>query len=274
LDKVNPDITDVKPEVFYHKSTIHSSKILAYTWIIAITYLGSIGMTEYILFYLSVTLGLALYFTILIALTFHSTLTRIEEQRNLLLALGLVPLIRIVSSVISIIDIPAIILYILIGIPVFTCIYILTRHLKYTLYEIGLNIRNFLVQVVITVSGIGLGILDYLILKPDVIAQGSLIQLILSGLVLLIFSGFMEELIFRGILQRASSILGWWGWVFIVCIYATLQIGYGSLAHIVFTFGVSLYFSLVVLRTKSIIGVSLAHGLINITMFLVMPGVL
>jgi uncharacterized protein len=274
LDKINTYVVNIKPEVTHQKSMFHSSKLSAYRWLIAITYLGSIGITEYILFYLSIAIGIALYFTILIALIFHSTLTRDEEQRNLSLALGLVPLIRIVSSVISVIDVPVIILYILIGIPVFTCIYILTRQLKYTLYEIGLNNHNFFIQVITTISGAGLGILDYLILKPDAIAQESFIQLILSGLVLLIFSGFMEELIFRGILQRASGILGWWGWVFVAFVYAALQMGHGSLLHSVFTFGVSLLFALVVLKTKSIIGVSLAHGFLNIMIFLVMPGLL
>jgi membrane protease YdiL (CAAX protease family) len=80
----------------------------------------------------------------------------------------------------------------------------------------------------------------------------------------------MEELAFRGLLQRAAGALGSWGWAIIAPIYALLQIGHGSLFNIIFTLGVALFFGFVVMRTKSILGVSVAHGILNIMLFLAM----
>ena len=248
--------------------------VISDPWFIAGVYIGSFGITECILYYLSMPYGVVLYFEILITLILHSTFNPNEAQRDLWLALGLVPLIRIVSIVISVAELTVITQYILIGVLALLGIYTVARHLKYSFDDIGLNGRYFWSQILTEVTGIGLGVIDYLILKPKPLAAGSFVQLIFPGLVLLIFTGFMEELAFRGVLQRAAGALGSRGWLSIALVYALLQIGKGSLLHIVFTLGVALYFGFVVQKTKSVIGVSMAHGLLNIMLFLVMPNVM
>lgn len=50
-----------------------------------------------------------------------------------------------------------------------------------------------------------------------------------------------------------------------------LTIGYGSFTDFVFVLGVGMYFGYIVTRTRSILGVSVAHGLINVSLFLVLP---
>jgi hypothetical protein len=52
---------------------------------------------------------------------------------------------------------------------------------------------------------------------------------------------------------------------------AVMHIGYRSLADLVFVFTVGLYFAFVVQWSGSILGVSLAHGVTNTTLFVVMP---
>jgi membrane protease YdiL (CAAX protease family) len=210
----------------------------------------------------------------LITLIIHSTLSHGDEQRGLWLALGLVPLIRIISTVIHIAEIAVIFWYIVIGVPVLVGIYAVARNLKYSFDDIGVNYRNIRSQILTAITGIGLGIIDYIILKPEPLAEGFFVSLIFPAIVLLIFTGFMEELAFRGVMQRAARALGSGGWVFIASVYALLQIGHGSLIHVVFTLAVALYFGFVVQRTKSVLGVSMAHGLLNIMLFLVIPNVM
>jgi membrane protease YdiL (CAAX protease family) len=178
------------------------------------------------------------------------------------------------GTVIPIAELSVIIWYILIWIPVLVGIYSVARYLKYSFDDIGINYRNILGQILTAITGIGLGIIDYMILKPEPLVEGYFTRLIFPAIILFIFTGFMEELAFRGVIQKATRTLGSLGWVFIALVYAVLQIGYGSLIHIVFTLAVALYFGLVVQKTKSIIGVSMAHGLLNILLFLVMPNII
>ncbi len=264
MDKVNTDTRSLRFNVH---------RLFTNPWIPMTFYTSAIGIAEFVLYYVSMPGGMASYFVILIVLILHSTLEQNEAQRNLWLVIGIVPLIRIVSTVILTMGLVTITLYVFIGVPVFIGIYTMVRYLKYSIHDSGLNSRHFGSQILIAITGIGLGTIDYVILKPEPLIEGSFVQFIFPGVVLLIFSGLMEELAFRGVMQRAAGALGSWGWVIIALIYALLQIGHGSLLHLVFTLGVSIFFGFVVLRTKSVLGVSLAHGVLNIMLFLVMPNI-
>jgi membrane protease YdiL (CAAX protease family) len=97
---------------------------------------------------------------------------------------------------------------------------------------------------------------------------------ILPALTLLIFTGIVEELAFRGVMQRAANTLASYGWIYIAAIYSLIQIGQGSAFHCLFVFAIGLLFGWTVKNTGSIIGVGLSHGLINIGLFLVFPHIL
>jgi hypothetical protein len=57
-------------------------------------------------------------------------------------------------------------------------------------------------------------------------------------------------------------------------IFAVLHFGYRSLLDVVFVLVVALFFSVVVSTTRSLIGVTVAHGLTNVALFLIFPFVL
>jgi uncharacterized protein len=114
-----------------------------------------------------------------------------------------------------------------------------------------------------------LGTIGYFLLKPEALICGVNLPMILSpALVLLISTVFVEEMAFRGVMQRAANALGSWDWIYIALIYAILQLGHGSLLFGVLAFLVSLFFGLIV-KKGSIIGVSIAHGLFNIGLYLI-----
>ena len=87
------------------------------------------------------------------------------------------------------------------------------------------------------------------------------------------YTGFVEELIFRGVLQQtAVEVFGsWWGIVYVSLLFAVLHIGFLSLIDVVFVFFVSLFFGWVVKKKGSLFGVTLAHGITNILLYLVVP---
>jgi hypothetical protein len=62
--------------------------------------------------------------------------------------------------------------------------------------------------------------------------------------------------------------------LYVSAIFAVLHLGYKSVLDLIFVFCVALFFSYVVKYSRSILGVSIAHGLINIGIYLVFPLIL
>jgi uncharacterized protein len=235
-------------------------------------YLVAFTGAELLTYYVTTLIGTLLYFIILLGLVIHSALSRSEGQRGLWLAFGLVPIFRICGLVMPVAEISEIYWYLIIAIPVFIGVLMLVRVLNYSLDDIGLNGKKGLIQALVAVAGAALGFIYYLILKPESIISNLNIQnVVIPALILLIATGFIEELVFRGILQKAAGTLGSWGWVYVSLVYTVLQIGYGSVTKVIFVFLVSLFFGWIVKKTGSIIGVSISHGLLNIGFFLVFP---
>ena len=54
-------------------------------------------------------------------------------------------------------------------------------------------------------------------------------------------------------------------------LFAIMHMGFHSVLDVLFVFGVAMFFGWVVKKTGSLLGVTLAHGLTNIMLFLVFP---
>jgi LysM repeat protein len=94
----------------------------------------------------------------------------------------------------------------------------------------------------------------------------------LPALILLIGTGFNEELVFRGVMQSAASdALGKWAILYVTVVFAVLHLGYKSVVDVAFVFAVGLFFGWVVAKTRSLLGVTLSHGITNIALYLVVP---
>jgi hypothetical protein len=128
------------------------------------------------------------------------------------------------------------------------------------------------IQLAVAVTGILFAIAGYPVLKTEpIIADFTWNQIWLPALVLLCI-GFIEELIFRGVIQHgAVELFGNWGIVYVSLLFAVLYIGALPIMWMAFAFVVSLYFGWVVKLTKSILGVALAHALYSILLYLVIP---
>ena len=136
-------------------------------WILSIIYLLIFVYIEYITYYISPSIGLIFNFIILFVLIVNISVVPVESSQKFLVALGLIPLIRIVSLVVPVAEIPQVYWYFIIIIPISVGIIGITRYLNYSFYDIGLNLRKLFIQLFIALVGIGLGIVDYIILKPE-----------------------------------------------------------------------------------------------------------
>ncbi|MBN1189529.1 MAG: CPBP family intramembrane metalloprotease [Dehalococcoidales bacterium] len=235
-------------------------------------YVFFFGIAEFISYHVSYIGGMVFYFILLLGLIIHGTLTKEEKKRRLLLALGLVPTIKIISMVMPTPEISQIYWYLLISVATLAGIVAVMRVLTYDLNDIGLNWNDTVLQILVAPAGFFLGAIGFLILKPEAMVYGLNLQMTLfPALVLLVSTGFIEEMAFRGVIQRAARVLGNWDWVYVSVIYAILQIGRGSLLFCLLVFMASLFFGWTVKQSNSIIGVSLGHGLFNIGLFLIYP---
>lgn len=239
----------------------------------ALGYLGALTAAEVLTALIEPRVGLVLHAGLLIALFLHAAVTWAHPSHRLFLALAFAPLIRLLSLSLPLARFPLLYWYFIISVPLFVATFVAIRVLGLRAGEIGFMFRKPLAQIAVSLTGLAFGAIEYQILHPDPLATRFTWEAIwLPALILLISTGFAEELIFRGVMQRvAVEALGRWGILYVAVLFAVLHMGYQSLADVLFVFGVALIFGWVTERTRSIIGVSLAHGITNIVLFLVMP---
>lgn len=241
----------------------------AICWIV----LALVSAAEVITSAVHVQTGLILHTSVLIGLLAISALSRSESMRKLSLALVLAPLIRLLSLSLPLPDFPQIEWYPIVSIPLLVTLWLIVRQGRVSTREMGLRPGNLLVQLMIMGFGVGLGALEYSILQPaPLIRPFTWPALVSAALILTIFTGFSEEIIFRGLLQSlAIPVLGRWALIYVALLFGALHAGYLSVVDVVFVFAVGLLFAYIVYWGRSILGVTLAHGLTNIFLFLVMP---
>ena len=247
----------------------------------AVSTLAAFATAEVVTVFTDPLTGIALHGLTLLALLAASGLGgRGESVANgplsrLLYALALVPLIRIVSLTMPLGRFDQVYWFLAAGLPVFIAGAVIVVTLGIRPAEIGLRLsrRGALLQPLIAAFGLVLGFAEYHILRPDALIDDlTLRQFIVPALIIMFATGFLEELIFRGVLQRlAEGVLGRSGLLYVSLIFAILHIGYRSGTDSVFVLAIALLYGWVVRQTGSIMGVSVSHGITNITLFLVMP---
>lgn len=192
----------------------------------------------------------------------------------LLQAFTLIPLFRLVN----------------LGMPVFFPLTIYWLPLIYAtlvpaLYLIGRNHQSLNprlglrrgVPLIVPLSlllGLLFGTIEYRILQPaGLISAWTLPQAVVLMTVMIGFVGLVEELLFRGILQRAlQTRIGRWPGLFLASmIFGLMHSGYGLPVEIVFASTIGLVFGLIYDWTDSIALIATIHGVLNVFLFGLLP---
>ena len=251
-----------------------NSQAIPLVILIAAGYLAAVAVAEVLTAIIEPRVGLVLHVILFAILLIHTSLTWGRPGYRLLLSLAFAPLIRLLSLSMPLADFPRIYWYFIVSAPLFVATFIALRILGFSRVELGLTLKTLPLQALVGLTGLSLGYIEYRILRPVPLASSlAWKELWRPALILLICTGFIEELIFRGMMQQAvTRALGSvWGVVYVAIIFAVLHVGYQSLFDVVFVFGVALFFGLVKARTGSLVGVTLAHGMTNILLFLTLP---
>jgi uncharacterized protein len=249
-------------------------KIALTPTMIAAAYLLAISVCELFTTLLEPTLGLGLYGILLIVMLLHAVRLGDHPLSRLLLVLIFAPLIRITSFTLPLPAFPRAYWYFITSVPLFVGAALVARTIRIPDEIKRAGWWDIAVQVQVALSGLALGYIEYQILRPTPLIDALTPQeIFLPAMILLICTGFLEELIFRRLMQHTAiaALNKSIGVIYVAAIFAILHVGYRSVFDVVFVFGVGLYFGVVVLKTGRLSGVTVAHGLTNILLFLVMP---
>ena len=240
-------------------------------YLICAAYLLPITCAEVLTIY-NPKAGIALHAVILFALLLHSGMES-DKDKNLstfLMALVLAPLIRILSLSMPFVQFSKISGFLLISLPIFvgifTCMWLQGLRAK----DVGLSsskLKHTPIEAGVILLAIPVGIIEYLILKPAPFpGSGSgAVNLIAASLIFVVCTGFLEELVFRGLIQHNAIKLmsKWWGILFVSTIFGVLHVGNLALWDCVLAFSLGFIYSIVREKTGSIYGISISHGIIN-----------
>jgi hypothetical protein len=133
---------------------------------------------------------------------------------------------------------------------------------------------NYLYIPAAIVIGFVLANMEFMVLGPNaLIPDLSLFNLTLLAVVMIMFVGFGEELVFRGFLQaRMES--HWGAYTAVIASAFTFSImhsGYSSVPYLFFVFFVGLILAILFWKTRSLVFVAMIHGVLNFFLFSFLP---
>ncbi|MGB7537102.1 MAG: CPBP family glutamic-type intramembrane protease [Anaerolineales bacterium] len=243
--------------------------------IVGLSYLAMISIAEAITTLVEPQLGMVLHGLVLVMLLLHGSLTHRGVLRRFLILLSISPLIRIVSLSLPLqkIGLPLIYWYLVIGVLLFLAAFIASRVTDLRGSRISWTWGVWPQQLGIGLIGFGLGYMEFMILKPGPLAAYvTWVDVVTAALILMVFTGVLEEYIFRGLMQSATmQMMGRFGLIYVALLFAVLHLGYHSLIDVLFVLMVGLLFGWLVWKTQSLLGVSLAHGIANISLYVIFP---
>ncbi|PXF51122.1 MAG: CPBP family intramembrane metalloprotease [Candidatus Methanophagaceae archaeon] len=201
-----------------------------------------------------------------------------KNSSHLLTSLALVPLIRILTLYAPLYLFHFVQWFFLLSIPLFfaSAILIFSQHLNEKDVGLVLKLRQIPSQLAISFTGVPFGVVEYLILEPGpLLEELSFRSLFAPVVIFMVCTGFIEELLFRGIIQHNAtkyfSPARHTGILFTTTLFAVMHIGNLSPLDVVFVFLIGCFYAYIKEFTGSIIGVSISHGMTNVVLFLLMP---
>lgn len=242
--------------------------------LILISYVLILIISELITTYYMTSLGITLQVILITCLVINSTLTKSTKFSYLLQAMILLPLIRIMSLSIPVMELKPLYWLAIMAIPITVAVLILMQSQHINREMIGLKAGNLPLQLMIGLTGLGFGFVEYLIFRPTALIPNlDLMNVVFAGSIVLLSTGLLEELVFRGIIQRnAQNIMGKiWGIIFTSILFTAFNISWNSPIDLIFIFAISMCYGYVFQKTHSILGISISHGLCNVVLFIILP---
>lgn len=250
------------------QKTSRNEKILAVGYVLALI------LAEVTVTFVNKETGLVIEALILLALLINSSMKVSYNYAVLLRSMMALPMIRIIGLSIPLMQIQPLYWFPIIALPLFAAAYTIMKNQGLTRQHIGLIWGNKKIQFLIALTGIFLGTIEYIILQPKpLIAVLNPVNLLIASIILIISTGLAEELLFRGIIQKnAENSFGViLGLLYTAILFTALHIGWDNFYDLLFVFSVAMFYGYAFQKTRSIVGVTLSHGISNSFLFLIVP---
>lgn len=238
-------------------------------------YLAYVGLAEVVTGYVSATWGVGLHASLLFALVVGAARSDpLASGRELYTAMALLPIARVLSLTIplGLADVP--IRLALINAPLIVATVVAAVVLGYSRKAIGLRIGFLPFQLLIATSAIPIAFVGWELSQPAPIEThaelGGLLWPVTS---LALFTGFSEELLFRGVIQQAAvrSLGAGFGIGYGALLYGIMHAGLHSGQQVVYAVLVGAFFGFAAYRTRSLLGVVLAHTVTAVFLRMILP---
>lgn len=198
---------------------------------------------------------------------------RFDDEAGMFHVFILVPLFRLVNFGMPVFFELTVYWFPILYGPLIPTIYLIGKNHKSVDFNVGLRQATIGLPVIL-VAGALLGRIEYLILTPEaLIPAWNLGNVLLIGVVMVVFVGFTEELLFRGVLQPAlEAQLGRRSGLLVATfVFGIMHSGYQLPAELLFAFGIGLLFGILYDKTDSLVLVTLLHGILNIFLLAIIP---
>lgn len=228
-------------------------------------------LAELLIFFNHMEIALAIHSVNLILLILSSIYT----ENRIYPALMLLPLFRLLNIAMPVFFQLTLYSYPLVYAPMFLPIYIIMKERMFSWSEVGITAKGFWFFLPLAFAvGFALGWGEYMVLRPGVlIPDFSLKSVLTLSLTMILFVGLVEEFIFRSALQtvmeeRLGSIVGL---IAASVLFGFMHSGYHLPLELFYVSFAGIVFGLLFWLTKSLPVISLAHGITNVSLFLVAP---
>lgn len=270
---MNKDILKITP--FYSELDalvrISPGRILAYIFAFAAIELQTVWIAP--------KLGTLYYGIILVILLHHYLLSTSDPNRNKLLLLTPIPLLRLISMAMPVGHVDPLYRYPMVGIPVFISLALILKEADLPWSQLGLQLprirrtEQIWENILIALSGIPLGIMGYYFADPiPLVTTFNWAEVIASLLVVILYVALLEEIVFRGmLLHTLVHSYGQVGILISSIIYTILFASYYSVQGIVLMGFASLLYNWHAHESRSILAATISHTLMITGMLIIWP---
>lgn len=207
-------------------------------------------------------------------LVFLAVMSAYVDDRALQ-ALILLPLFRCLNVAIPTFFNLTLYSYALVYLIMLPPIFLIIKSRKYSHKELGFNMRNLPLYLFLgTTIGLLLGWIEYQVLKPPLLIPSvNAFYVLQLAVVMILLVGFVEEFIFRSTLQ--TSLVERFGLIpglmLASIVFGMMHSGYHLPGELLFVSIAGLVFGILFLWTHSFPLIVVAHGVTNISLFLITP---
>ena len=203
------------------------------------------------------------------------SLSSIYINNKIYPALMLLPLFRLLNVAMPVFFNLTLYSYSLVYAPMFIPIYFILKENFVSRSEAGLTFKGFWFYLPLAISlGFALGWGEYYVLHPQMLTVGLDIKNVFILIVTMIFFvGIVEEFVFRSSLQTVlqERLGSKAGLMLASIIFGFMHSGYHLPLELLYVSFAGMVFGLLFMLSKSLPVIALAHGVTNISLFLVAP---